>query len=382
MAQPTASVRLPRREFLRSATAGAACSLASPTAAPLFGKEPAHGRITANVRDLGLQFKQNDVDIAGQDGATSALLPNGDALWMFGDTIEGPFETIRNHPLEGVLSNTASIVPRQDASAGLKAYEYLKDADGARARQVIAFEEDEDPALHRLWPMHSVVLGDDVYTYYIKITMDPDLDVFDSLELNGNGIAKAKVGEWRFERLRNRSGERTFWGGDQPTYGVFSELGADGWLYVWGSFWTGMYLARVKPERIAEPDAYQYLVEAPTASKPNVVPRWGGAYNPRAALFDSVPNELSVSYNPYLGKYLAMHVWERQNKLVFRTAPKITGPWSEPEVFFEPERLGDDDLFTAGKEHPELRRENGKVLYVTYVNSAVYMPHLIEVTLR
>ena len=42
---------------------------------------------------------------------------------------------------------------------------------------------------------------------------------------------------------------------------------------------------------------------------------------------------------------------------------------------------GADDLFTAGKEHPELRREDGRILYVTYVNSAVYVPHLLEVTL-
>ncbi len=94
-----------------------------------------------------------------------------------------------------------------------------------------------------------------------------------------------------------------------------------------------------------------------------------------------VPNEMSAHYNPYLKKHIAIHNLMRENQLVIRTAPRITGPWSEPEVFFRPQRSLPDDLFNATKEHPEMAKEGGQVVYVTYVNSAVYMPHLLELRL-
>ena len=47
-----------------------------------------------------------------------------------------------------------------------------------------------------------------------------------------------------------------------------------------------------------------------------------------------------------------------------------------------PERIGDDDLIYAAKEHPELARDDGRVVYLTFVNSATYIPQFVEVTLK
>ena len=380
-----------RRGFLRAVGAGAATVpfATGGLGAPAVAAEPttpqrsaANGPVCSSVRDLGLQFLDNPLRITGQDGATSTQLPNGNALWLFGDTIEGPFETIRNHDLAEVLSNTASVVPAQDASHGIRRFEHLRSADGKRARQVIAFEGDEDKATHRLWPIHSVCVDDMVYAYYHKITMDPDVDVFESFELNGMGIARARIGQYQFERLTAPDGTKEFWKGDQPSFGVFVERLPDGYLYLWGCYWTGMFLARVRPEGLEDLSNYEYLVAGPTLADPQKPPVWKKRFAPTAVLFDSVPNELSVAYNPYLKRHLAIHVFHRENKLAIRTAPRMVGPWSEPEIFYRPAMKGDDDLFTAGKEHPELRRQDGKILYVTYVNSAVYAPHLLEVTLN
>lgn len=373
-----------RRRFLKNlATSGCGLSLIT-----LFdqdcalGKETAEGSLCQSVRNLGPQFLENPLRITGQDGATSCLLPSGDSLWLFGDTMEGPFESIRHHDLTHVLSSTAAIVPAQDYSQGIKSFEYLKDSDGKRARQIVKFAEDEDKSQHRLWPIHSTCVADNVYAFYHKITMDPQRDVFETFELNGMGIARAKIGEFQFERLDAPDGSKEFWKGDQPGFGVFTEQLPDGYLYLWGSYWTGMFLARTRPEQIEKLESYEYLVEAPTLDSPQAEPKWDKSPKHAIPLFDNVPNEMSASYNPYLGKHVAIHVWGRENKLVIRTAPEIYGPWSEPEVFFEPPRLGEADLFTAGKEHPEMRQANGKKVYVTYVNSAQYIPVLLEVTLR
>ncbi|MEO2049129.1 MAG: DUF4185 domain-containing protein [Pirellulales bacterium] len=380
-----------RRDFLKVMGTGAVAGPLSANGFPSCGvaaeftdqttRSATQKSVCTSIRDLGLQFLDNRLRITGQDGATSSRLPNGDAFWMFGDTIEGPFETIRNHDLTEVLSNTASVVPSQDVAQGIRQFEYLKSADQKRPRQVIEFGTDENRATHRLWPIHSICVNNTIYAFYHKITMDPRVDVFETFELNGMGIARAQVGEYRFERMTAPDGSKEFWKGNQPGFGVFIEKLADGYLYLWGSYWTGMFLARTRADAIEDLASYEYLVSAPTLVHPGKAVVWQKTFQPSAVLFDGVPNELSVAYNSYLKKHIAIHVLNRDNKLAIRTAPHIYGPWSEPEIFFRPQRKSADDLFTAGKEHPELRREDGKILYVTYVNSSMYAPHLLEVTL-
>jgi hypothetical protein len=90
---------------------------------------------------------------------------------------------------------------------------------------------------------------------------------------------------------------------------------------------------------------------------------------------------MSAAYNAYLKKHIAIHTYNRENKLVIRTAPQITGPWSAAEIFYRPEQTDPPSVFYAAKEHPELARAGGRIIYVTYVDSSTYMPHLLEVTL-
>jgi hypothetical protein len=90
---------------------------------------------------------------------------------------------------------------------------------------------------------------------------------------------------------------------------------------------------------------------------------------------------MSSSWNAHLGCFMSLTTFQRDNILVIRTAPELTGPWSEPEVVYRPERTSDEALFNAGKEHPEFAREGGKVIYMTFIDSTVYKPHLIEITL-
>ena len=123
------------------------------------------------------------------------------ALWLFGDTVEGPFESIRGLALKDKLSNTAAIVPTQDASAGIKQFHFLTQQDGKKPRQIVPFAADEDPAVNRIWPIHGVCVGDQIYVFYHRISLIPGVDVFDNFHLDGMGIARAKIGEWQFERL-------------------------------------------------------------------------------------------------------------------------------------------------------------------------------------
>jgi Domain of unknown function (DUF4185) len=343
-----------------------------------------NGPLVESVRDLGVQFLDNDVNATGFDCASSIPMPGDRSLWIFGDTVEGPFETIRHYPLADVLSGTGGIVPLQDISGGVHGLEFLTSPDG-RPRQLLPFITPEDKAKQRLWAIHGSHVGGRLWLYYHKITMDPELDVFEAFTLDGMGLARGGS-DFRFERLMAPDGTREFWKGDQPGFGVFVQE-FDGYLYLWGCIQPGaesagdMHLARVRPNDIEDLAAYEYLVEAPTIDRPEVRPRWSDTFARAAPLFDHVPNEMSSSYNTYLGRFISFTTFEREDRLVIRSAPEITGPWSEPETFLRPRRATRDSLFNAGKEHPEFARLGGKVLYMTYIDSSVYAPHLVEITL-
>ena len=220
-----------------------------------------------------------------------------------------------------------------------------------------------------------------MYLFYHRITLLNNVDVFSNFQLDGMGIARAELGKLNFTRLIAPDGTREFWKGREPSFGVFVERGGE-YSYLWGSLMTGMFLARTRPNSIEDLARYEYLVESPSLNQPERSPRWSKTFQPTAQLFDSVPNEMSAAYNPYLRKHVAFHSLHRENKIVMRTAERITGPWSDPQLVYRPERIKDTDLIYAAKEHPELAREGGRIVYVTFVNSATYVPQMIEVTLK
>jgi hypothetical protein len=335
----------------------------------------------ALVRYLGKQFLDNPIGVTGADGATSLILPNGEALWVFGDTVEGPFESIRGLDLAPLRSNTGAVVPRQDVSEGVKAFRFLATPDGKRPRQLVPFAEGENSAKTRLWAIHGACVDKRVYLFYHRIALKDGVDVFVDFKLEGMGLARADVATLEFTRLTAADGTREFWKGEQPTFGVWVERDGDT-LYLWGNLMTGMFLARTPAERVEELAAYEYLVEAPTLKRPDVKPRWAKEFSPGAVLFDSVPNEMSAAYNAHLGKHAAFHALAGEGKIVMRTAPVRTGPWSAPVVVYEPKRAAETDLIYAAKEHPELARDGGRRVYLTFVNSGVYLPEMIEVVLR
>jgi hypothetical protein len=374
-----------RRNVLKAIVGGALVGPVFPSrfawSGPATGGIPSSHPLVSKIGDLGKQFLNNPVGVTGADGATSTVLPSGESLWVFGDTVEGPFKSIHGLDLTNLRSNTAAIVPKQNASDGIKSFKFLTQPDRKRPGQIVPFEADEDSSVHRVWAVHGTCIGKSIYLYYHRITLLKGVDVFVNFKLDGMGIARAEIGSFRFKRLQAPDGTREFWKGDEPGFGVFVES-TDDYVYLWGSLATGMFLARVRPSAIEDLAAYEYLVEAPTLDNPDVFPRWSETFQPTGMLFDAVPNEMSASYNRHLDKYVAFHSLHRERKIVMRTAPRITGPWSAAEVVYQPPKEKESDLIYAVKEHPELSRDGGQILYVTFVNSASYIPQLIEVTLE
>jgi hypothetical protein len=372
-------MKISRRIFLNLTAGGIATGAWSLS--KLARAESDEHPLVESVRYLGKQFQKNPVNVTGLDGATSTKLPSGDALWVFGDTVEGPFTSIATVDLKDKLSNTGALVPAQDATDGIKQFRFLTQPDGQRPRQIIPFASGEDPAKNRVWPMRGTIADKYVYLFYHRISLIDGVNVFENFQLDGMGLARANSDDLIFERLTVPDGTREFWKGNDPTYGVWVNQ-ADDYLYLWGNLMTGMFLARIRPDEIEDLASCEYLAAAPTLSNPKLEARWSKRFEPTAVLFDSVPNEMSAAYNPFLGKWIAIHSFLRENKIVLRTAPQIFGPWSDGQIIYRPERINDSDLIYAAKEHPELSRNNGQVIYATFVNSSTYLPELIEITLK
>src|SRR5947207_3384692 len=151
-----------RRDFLKLAAEGVLVSALAPgctVRAQSPGVFAPSKDLVSSVNKLGSQFLENRVGITGMDGATSTLLPSGESLWVFGDTVEGPFESIRKLDLKGLRSNTAAVVPQQDASHGVMQFRFLAGETGRRPRQIVPLALDENPAIHRIWPMHGIIVG-------------------------------------------------------------------------------------------------------------------------------------------------------------------------------------------------------------------------------
>lgn len=333
-----------------------------------------------SARDLGPLFYPNSVKMLGQDAAYSIPVQPGEALWVFGDTLIGTLDETGRRLMEQMPCNTGLICRDRDGANGLQKYDYLLDETGV-PRQLIPLEPDEAPEVYRVWGMHGCHLDGKIYWYYIRIRIDPEGIWPYKFATAGSGLAVADYPELNFKRLSHQ-GTTLWWEDQAPCYGV-AVLPTLDFVYIYGTLYRDQrhdcYLIRVRPEAIENPAAYEYLSDP--------APHWTTDSAAAISIMEDMPTEMSVSYNAYLGCYLAVHSLKTRGKIVGRTASTPWGPWSEPVVLWTskvPLRnplVYDGPMVYAGKEHRELARENGKIIYLTCVEFEEYLPRLVEVEL-
>jgi hypothetical protein len=92
---------------------------------------------------------------------------------------------------------------------------------------------------------------------------------------------------------------------------------------------------------------------------------WSTSMAGRASLFTGAAS-VTLEHNAYLGAYTAVYA-DPSNRVVIRTAPAITGPWSGPQVLFTADKP-EGTAYDAAS-HPEYEEQDGKVLYFTFSRS-------------
>jgi hypothetical protein len=76
---------------------------------------------------------------------------------------------------------------------------------------------------------------------------------------------------------------------------------------------------------------------------------------------------LSVHWNAYLGRFLAICSRPLDARIAVRFAERLEGPWSGPDIENDNLRSGPGWIWTNwGRGHPEFARDGGRTEYVTY----------------
>ena len=350
-----------------------------------------------SVRDIGPQLTKNKHEMIGQDGAFSIPLNGNETLFYFGDTLigeraegeslwypggkpVGPKDMSGIGKIKKMINNTGLILYGNSVENGLINFEYITDENG-NIIPLIPLNDDEDPDEIRIWCLHGVKLGEKIYLFFIKVRMIEEGIMPVNFELLGSGMASAKFGDWNFKRIYSNNSD-LFWKEDEPKFAsAILKSHLEDWLYLYGviqqNFVQNCYLARVKQSDLENFNKYEYFCGSENWSKDirNAIP-----------VFTGMPNELSVSWNEYLNCYLAVHSLDLTGKIVGRTSETPWGPWSEPVTLHvvQVDRKTDlpyPVLIYAGKEHPSLSKDNGRKIYITYIEFEEYYPHLIEVEL-
>ncbi len=126
-------------------------------------------------------------------------------------------------------------------------------------------------------------------------------------------------------------------------------------------------LARVQQKDIENASAYTFWDGSGWADTPEQA----------AVVLDGQVSELSVSYNTYLGKYIAMYTHPTKG-LVVRTAEQLTGPWSSTTSLISPVQV---PSFYGAFMHPESADSGSRYLYFTGTTWSDYNVMLLRTDL-
>jgi hypothetical protein len=280
-----------------------------------------------------------------------------------------------------MINNTGLLLKEKSGSNGLNNFQYITNEEG-KIKPLIELLPNEDPDLIRIWCLHGIYLDKKIYLYFLKIKMLDETVWPGTFEVLGAGLAIGNKTDWKFNRI-NYKGSDLLWKIDEPKFGSAAfEDKENNWLYLYGvvpvdSLQT-CYLARIRPSQIEQFEKHEYFCGTEN---------WSKNIKEAVPVFTNVPNEVSVSYNNYLGNYLAVHSYDLTRDIVGRISSTPWGPWSMPVVLYEVKTKREKELpypvlIYAGKEHPELCEKNGKIIYLTYIEFEEYFPHLIEVELE
>ena len=149
--------------------------------------------------------------------------------------------------------------------------------------------------------------------------------------------------------------------GDEPNFGM-GALADNGFLYLYASSCQeldcGSIIARAPLADALDRSAWRFY-----SGKGNWTSNWKLAVR----VLDGA-QELSVHWNKYLGKYLAIYTPSLGSGVAIKMADHPEGPWSRGRLILEGVHTPEGQNNRQAFGHPEFTREGGRVEYITYLH--------------
>ncbi|MGB5217732.1 MAG: DUF4185 domain-containing protein [Smithella sp.] len=306
----------------------------------------------------------------GGDGAYSIKLDKERTLWLFGDTFASCNRWREDRINMDVVLGTTLAVSTCSADNKFKIKYYLEQKN---EKYVSSFGEDA-----WLWPQDPFIVNNVLYIPLIAIEpTNKEGEVF-NFKVSGHKFARVKdfsaadPREWNYDYVDLTS----FLSPDISAFAATSVV-HNNYIYFYPFYVNfkdkpnimGNILARIPSDKIDSPQgAVEYFTKDGT---------WEKELRPEKikVVLDAGVSELSVRYHDADKKWIAVYmtIQNKGNKLLYQTADRPEGPWSEPKALDVkvPEVDSQSSLYDkgnfcyAGKEHIEFSRD--KNLIVTYV---------------
>lgn len=301
---------------------------------------------------------------------------DGTMYFAFGDTYSG-------YAGDGAVrsnywrSNVVGVTKDLDASDGIKFDSFLTN-DGESAKQIIGRLQSDGIEVTNI-PTGGIVIDGTMYMFHMSVRhWGPD-GVWD---INYGGCYKSvdkgetwsKVDDliWTesdsttVQFVTGLTKEETRSRLSNNFLQIFPVDGRDGYIYLYGipgGRIGGAKLMRVKPENFEIFEEYEYFL----GKDENNNPIFEKGLEARLAIHDNdvgyvIPpqiGEVSVMYNPYLGKWMTISQMGNRD-VYYRTSPTPYGEWSNPVLLA---RDIEYPISYCGFMHEKYTEQNGKVVY-------------------
>lgn len=322
----------------------------------------------------------------GADAAYSIPLHDGRVVWIFGDTLYGDKREV-NDDIPRMVHNTIGISTCKDGKWKIE-YAIKRSAKG----DFDSFFKPQRNDGTYYWALDGVEHNNELWVTLVCVRNKPNSDAFAlGFEVCGTDLAhvtglKEDPQAWKvsYFPLVEESVHAN------PSASALIE---GGYIYIFTLYEAGtrpQILTRIPLNGLGNPkDSLQYLGSDD---------QWHKGIEPAKAkvVMAKGASEMSVRYHPELKKWIAVMVDPQifSDKILLRTAPSMTGPWTDGDVIYRIPILEksdpkyDPDTFCyAGKEHPEFEKP-GELLFTYVCNSMkpqklasetnVYVPQVIQ----
>ena len=322
----------------------------------------------------------------GADAAYSIPLKDGRDVWIFGDTLYGKDRHVEgNEPM--MVHNSIGISTCKQGKWDLS-YHIKRDAKGDFDSY---FKPQRNDGTY-YWALDGVEYNHELWITLLCVRNKPNSDAFAlGFEVCGTDLARVSGIEsdpqqWKIkyyplveESVHASPSASTLIDGDN--------------LYIYTLYEQGsrpQILTRIPLKGLNDPKGnLQYLGNDD---------QWHNGIDPAKAkaVMNKGASEMSVRYHPELKKWVAVLVDPQlfSDKILFRTAPAMSGPWTDGDVIYRIPILQKDnakhdpDTFCyAGKGHPEFEKP-GQLLFTYVCNTMkpkkletepyIYFPQVVQ----